>query len=112
MSEKTLDDILKRLDILEVRTKSLEKAVFKAKNKEIVSSDEFEGLAGGINKLISEHFFDEPKTLREIISEMERQGYFYSPGAINTALRRDFMKKKGILTRVGQKGNWRWVLRK
>lgn len=103
--------IIERLDDLEARVSSLENYV-KPLMRKPAAPRKFEGLSGGINKLIDEGFFDAPRSLKEVIEEMRRLGYYYAVPAISTALSRDFMQRKGILTRTGKRGNWKYVLKK
>ena len=103
--------MMERLDILEARVSSLEKSRITFEKTPAVEK-EFTSLSGGVRKLIHEGFFDTPKSLKEIMDEMRRQMYYYSEPAVNTALTRDFMKGKGILTRIGKRGQWKYVLKK
>jgi len=103
--------VMDRLSNLESRVSSLEKLMPTIKETRVVTK-EFKGLSGGINKLIDEGFFSRPKSLSQILDEMRRQNYYYSAPAVNTALTRDFMKRKGLLTRLGKRGEWKYVLRK
>jgi len=69
-------------------------------------------LGGGVHKLIYDGFLDNPKLVKDVKSELERQGYYYTITAVNKALYIDFMKKKNLLTRTGKRGKWKYVIRK
>lgn len=105
--------VVEKLDKLEARISKLESILLQTSGKKtLVLSKSAKGLSGAISKLIQEGFLDRPKTRREVEEELERQGYYYRSPAIHTALTRDFMKRKNLLTRVGKKGEWRYVLKK
>ncbi len=104
-------EINKVLKDHESRLKELERIVSE-KKVSINTLDKFEGLNGGISLLIKNNFVDSPKSLREISTELEREGYYYGIAAIAKALSVDFMKKKKILTRVKDGQIWKYVIRK
>lgn len=106
-------NVTEKLDKLEARISRLESVLLLTESKKrLVLPKSSKGPSGTISKLIKAGFLDTPKTRREVQNELERQGYYYRAPVIHTALTRDFMKKKGILTRVGKKGEWRFVLKK
>lgn len=92
------------------RVSSLKKSRLTFKKTPAVKK-EFTGLSGGLSKLYQEGFFDTPKLLKQILDEMERQAYYYSAPAVNTTLTRYFVKKN-LLTRVGKRGQWKYVKKK
>lgn len=102
------------IDGLDRRLKEVEKAIEKKPETSSVDKDEHDtsGLKGGINLLINDKFFDSPKALNEVHKELARLNYHYSNGALSTALARDFIKKKRILTRIIEGGVYKYVLRK
>ena len=105
--------VIKRLERLETRVSKLESTFQQtSRKKELVLPKNTKGPSGAISKLIQENFLNTPKTRKEVQDELERQGYYYSRQAIHTALTRDFMRRKGILTRIGRKGEWKYVERK
>ena len=110
-NKEMLEEIMERLKNLETRVSALEKSLASTK-EESPKLEKFEGLSGGINKLIHEGFFNTPRSLKEVVNELQRQCYFYAKPAINTALMRDFVKRKNVLTRIGKRGEWKYVLRK
>lgn len=106
-------NVTEKLDTLESRISKLESILLQTESeKRRFLSKGAKGPSGAISKLIQEGFLDTPRTRREVQNELERQGYYYRPQVIHTALTRDFMKRKDILTRVGKKGEWRFVLKK
>lgn len=110
--EDLAGNITARLDKLETRISKLESVLLQTAGKRRLVLSKHEGLSGAITKLIQEGFLDTPKTRKEVQNDLKRQGYYYAAPAIHTALTRDFMKRKGILTRVGKKGKWQYVLKK
>ncbi|HJW20478.1 MAG TPA: hypothetical protein VJ571_07985 [Candidatus Nitrosotalea sp.] len=105
--EKKLEKILKRLD-------NLENQVFGKTEKTTAktSSKQYEGLTGGIQKLIDSGFFKKPVLVTEVNEELNRENYFYSIQSVDTIMRRDLVKRKKILNRVKIDGVWQYVLRK
>lgn len=103
--------VLERLDNLEARVSSIEKSTATVE-KTPTAKKEFTGLVGGLRKLYYEGFFDTPMHLKQILDEMERQGYYYSAPAVNTTITRYLMRKWGLLTRIGKRGKWKYVKKK
>jgi len=108
---KKVDEIEKMILDHEKRISELEKTIFieKAKPKE---QQEFKGLSGGIEYLISKGFLDAPKSVKEIQGELKKEGYHYPYNSINKLLSVDFMEKQKRLTRVKEGKVWKYVLRK
>jgi hypothetical protein len=106
-----IDKIEKIIQDHEKRISELEKRVFveKIKPKE---KQEFEGLSGGIEFLISKGFLDAPKSVKEIQEELKKEGYHYPYSSINKLLSVNFMAKQKRLTRISEGKVWKYVLRK
>jgi hypothetical protein len=106
--------IVEKIDSLEARVWKLEDKLMLESNTKtaLKTSNVIKGPSGAIGKLMQEGFLDQPKTSREVETELNRQGYYYDSRVIHTALTRDFMKRKQLLTRIGKKGDWRFVVRK
>jgi len=95
----------------EERISVLEKAIFteKIKPKE---RQEFKGLSGGIEYLISKGVLNTPKSVKKIQEELKKEGYHYPYSSINKLLSVDFMEKQKILTRVKEGDVLKYVVRK
>jgi hypothetical protein len=111
-----VDEIVRRLDSLEGRIWKLEEALLGVKKPSRIPK-QTSAKSGGVlvtalDELIKDGIFDQPKTFQEIQKEFERRGHYFKPATIYPCLTRDFMKKRRILTRVGKKGEWRYVLKK
>jgi len=102
--EKAIQDHEKRISELE-KTISVEKV--KPKRKQ-----EFKGLSGGIEFLISKGFLDSPKSVKEVQEELRKEGYHYPYESINKILYVNFMTKRKILTRLKENDVWKYVVRK
>ena len=102
----------KKLKDFEKRLVKLEKAVFGKKSKRLELKKENSGIKGGIQLLIKNSFFNKPKSVPEIVSELKREAYHYPTESVRTSLSRDFTKKERVLTRIQEKGNYKYVLRK
>ena len=112
-NEKTLRDILNRLGRLEARVAKLE-SQREPLSKPMTAAEvqSFGGLSGGVNLILKEGFLNTPKSVDDIQKELERRGYYHSFEAIATLLRRDFMKRRQILTSVEKDGKWYYVNKK
>lgn len=91
------------------RLTRLEEYVFGTGNKEILkkksksTKSEFSGPTGGLRLLFSQDFFKEKRDFSEVRAELEKQGYHYSPQAVDVGLRR-LSKLNGPLVVVKQGG--------
>lgn len=100
---KRFEKIERRLDLLEGVDKKIKKNLGK-KN--------YKGLAGGIRFLIDNIFFDSPKSLKEIIDELKREGYHYSKSGVASTLSTTFVKSQRILNRIKEDKSWKYAIRK
>jgi len=108
-NESWVNSVDRRLDNLELRVSTLENILSQpAKMKKRVPSPK--GPSQAIWTLINDHFLDTPKLVNEIQSELNRRSYYYSVQTIDSALRR--MTRNDVLTRIGKKGQWKYVLKK
>lgn len=89
---KKLDEVEKIITVHEKRISKLENAVF-AERAKPKGKQEFKGLSGGIEYLISKGFLDTPKSVKEVQEELRKEGYHYSYGSADKLLRVDFMTK-------------------
>jgi len=104
------EEIKQILDNHEKRIRALEGK--SSKEKKQASNKDYKGLAGGIRFLIDNKFFDEPKTTKEIMIELKREGYHYTQSGIASTLSETFTKSQKILNRIKDKDSLRYVLRK
>ena len=106
MNQKTIKNILTRLD-------RLEKAVFGSGKKKTATGKqtEFSGPKGGILLLISKGFFNKRRTASEVRNELEKNDYDYRIQVVQTALNR-LTKNKGPLTTLTVGGKKVYVKRK
>jgi hypothetical protein len=97
----------KRLKTIEQRLDKLEKAVFGPKPKTAkpkAGKEEYSGLKGGLLFLVSRDFFKTKRALATITKELEKHGYHYQAGAIQTTLNR-LSKRSGPLTSLKEGGH-------
>jgi len=106
MDEKTIKNILTRLD-------RLEKAVFISDKKKTAAKkpNDFTGPKGGVLFLISKGFLNKRKTALEVRDELENNDYNYRREVVQTALNR-LAKNKGPLTTLVVGGKKVYVKRK
>lgn len=70
----------------------------------------YTGVAGGIKTLITDNFFQEPKSLSEIITHLRKEGFNYRRPVIAMALLRAVRNRS--LTRLeseNRKGKEKWI---
>ena len=105
--------IKKRLDDFENRLKKVEAILFKddVPQKNVIPKD-YKGLAGGIRFLISNKFFEQPKSVQAIINELKREGYHYTQAGVASTLSETFTKSQKVLNRIKEGKVWKYVLRK
>ena len=65
------------------------------------------GPLGRINQLIQESFFKEKRTIQDIKSKLEEKAIFYDATSLSPTLLR--LVKKGIIRRIKENGQWRYV---
>lgn len=101
---------------LDVGDFSLESDVDSPQQKDIdpqtVSIDEnHKGISGGVNLLIKNNFFSEPKNLKSVKDELESRGYYHTPQEVNNILFRFSTTKKPLKKLIIKKKN-HYVLKK
>lgn len=62
-----------------------------------------------IRVFAQEGFFDEPRRLSEIVSELERRGFYYPSTSISPIIIR-LVRKDNLLRRIGRKGSYSYVI--
>ena len=112
------DDVRKIIDEMDSRLREVEKFIAKSKDaghkKEVKAENlgDYSGLKGGINSIIKGGFINTPRSRDEIHTELARLGYHYSRAAMQTALNRDFMQKKRLITRIKEGKLYKYVVKK
>ena len=61
-----------------------------------------------MQEIIEEGFFDTPKTVNEAKEELERKGHFGSKPRVDTTIRRDFFKRRKVLSRMKEGKSWKY----
>lgn len=108
-----MDELIKRIENIEDRIKKIEGVLFSDdKPVELKTKENFSGLAGGIRFLIKNGFFNEPRTLKEVIDELKREGYHRSTSGVASTLSVTFTANQKILTRIKEEKTWKYVIRK
>jgi len=102
--KKRFEDIEKRLDLIENKREN--------ERSKKASSKSLKGIVGGIQELIDSSFFDSPKSISEVIEKLKVEGHFGSKQTIDASVRKDFFKRKRILTRIKEGKTWKYVIRK
>ena len=104
---------IKKIEDIENRLKKIEDILFSEdKPTELKTKESFSGLAGGIRFLIKNGFFNEPKTLKEVINELKREGYHRSTSGVASTLSVTFTANQKILSRIKEGKLWKYVMRK
>lgn len=107
-----MDQEIKRFfDDHEARIKKLEE---KFSDKQIVKEvkKNYKGLAGSIRLLIDNGFLNSPKSVKEVMAEMKREGYHYTPAGVASTLSETFTKSQKTLNRIEENKVWKYVIRK
>ena|SRR3989344_1610280 len=107
-----MEGINKTIEEHEKRIKRLEEVIFTKKDTIKPSNKNYKGLAGGIRLLIANGFFNEPKSVKEVMTEMKREGYHYTQTGVASTLSETFTKSQKILNRIDENKVWKYVLRK
>lgn len=102
----------KILDDYGIRIKKLEDFLFKEESKKKIPETKLKGTSKGVQELIEEGFFNEPKKIKDVVEELSRKGYFSSRDIIDRIVRRDFFKRKKILTRIKEDKIWKYAIQK
>ena len=108
-----LEKIDRRLELIEKKLFHPESNVLSQKTKSTSSPKKKDvGTAGGIELLIDQGFFEKPKSMKAILDELKKEGYFYPVTSIDASVRKNFFAKKKILTRIKEGKVWLYVTRK
>lgn len=91
-------EVKEKLEDHEERIKKLEKLV-KGKGKGVVIKRK--SIPSHLTYLRSEGFFDQPRTVKEIIGKLAQEGYHYRQGSLSHPLQR--IVRKGVLGRIKTK---------
>ncbi len=107
------EQYIKKIEEIESRLKKVENIVF-SENKptQLKTKESFSGLAGGIRFLIKNAFFNAPKSVKEVIDELKREGYYGTMTGVASTLSMTFTKSQKILNRVKEEKTWKYVIRK
>lgn len=101
-SNDEIIEIKKKLETHEKRIKYLEELI-SGKGKKVIKKSK--SIIDHLIKLKSDGFFNQPKTLNEIIARMAKMGYHYkSKSSLSDPLQRAV--RQGILERDRPEKNW------
>src|SRR3989304_3300595 len=107
----TMGDIQKINDILakhEKRISNLEKILSKKNEQRKVKPEtKSTSVAGLIERLKDENFFDVPRSLKEIKNELARNNFHYAVTSLTNPLQR--LVRHKVLGRMLQNGKWAYV---
>lgn len=106
MANEEIVEIKKQLENHEKRITKLEKTPTpKAK----VASAKRATILNMLDRLKADGFFDQPKSLAEIIEKLAEEGYHYPQSSLTAPLQRAIRKR--ILGRLKKDGNWVYTKR-
>lgn len=106
------DKILQEIREIKERLVEIERIVLSKKSKPISTSQNYQSLSGGVRFLINQGFFNKLRSLNEVISELQKEGYYFPKESVSTCLIRDFVKRSKMLQRINEEKRWKYVLRK
>lgn len=98
---RKLDEIKKLLSSPKRGKKSTKETVSKSTSKTSVT--------GLIEELKQDHFFDNPRSLKEIQMELQKLNYHYAVTSLTNPLQR--LVRQRVLGRILKKGRWAYVKR-
>jgi hypothetical protein len=104
------DELKQQIAQIEARLCKVEE-LLKAPSRHVKPAKKYEGLAGGIRRLLDKGFFETPKTLNEVIDELKREGYKLSVSGVASTLSVTFTHKQRSLTRIKDKEGWKYKRR-
>lgn len=105
-NENIIEKIKKQLENHEKRITQLEKPPTR---KEKSTSTKRTTILDMIDWLKADGFFDQPKSLAEIIEKLAQEGYHYPQSSLTAPLQRAIRKR--ILGRLKKDGNWVYTKR-
>lgn len=105
-------EVKKILDNFEGRLKVLERVLLKQGKNPLGNEKDTKGIPKGVQEILEEGFFNTPRTVKEAKFELEKKGHFGSEARIDTVIRRDFFKRKKLLTRIKDGSSWKYSLLK
>jgi len=116
----SFEKILKKLEEMDNRLERIEKKFFSVKTEASLKKSKptstkkavYKGISGGVKMLIDNGFFETPRSMRQVIDELKREGYFYPPQSVDSAIRKDFFGRKKVLSRIKDGKIWVYVIRK
>jgi hypothetical protein len=100
--EKSISEILERLRVSALHTKKTSRPFETGGQANKIYSHT---ISGQIQRLIDDSFFKRPKSLKEIIKELERLGFNYPASSVSPVLLNSFIRKSR-LKRNGKKGGY------
>lgn len=104
--DKRLERIEKKISVNTNISSNVVKSTSSTKKKQ------YKGTSGGIQLLIDEGFFEKPKSMRGILDELKKEGYFYPLQSVDAAVRKEFFKRKKVLVRIKEGKIWLYVIKK
>ena len=96
----------KKLKELEKRIETLENAL-RPKRKRTITGKK--SILDHVEFLKSEGFFDQPKTLKEIVERLAQESYHYRQQSLTNPLQRAV--RQGMLGRIKKNRKWAWCKR-
>ena len=105
-TSKEIIEIQRKLKEHEKRIETLENLV---KGTEKRSATETKSIFDHLTHMKSEGYFDQPKTLREIVERLAREGYHYPQQSLTEPLQRAVRQR--VLGRMKQDGKWAYCKR-
>ena len=106
MSIKEIVEIKKTLENHEKRIKNLENLLMSGKKKAVSSR---KSIIDHLDYLKSDGFFNEPRTLKEIVDRIAQESYHYPQTSLTDPLKRAVRQQ--MLGRIKKDGKWAYCKR-
>lgn len=75
-------------------------------------SDSYSGCSGGLRHLAEQGYFDQPRNKQEIVEKLKEMGRYYSSSLVSMNLLNLSGNTEKLLTKLGQRGSYKFVIRK
>ena len=76
------------------------------------NASDYSGCSGGLRQLASQGYFNEPRDKQEVMTKLKEAGRYYSSSLVSMNLLNLSGNRERLLTKLGQRGSYKFVLRK
>lgn len=110
--QQIIEEIRILLNELEGVGDSATSGVVASKKKAQAKPDNYSGCSGGLRHLVEQGYFDQPRNKQEIVVKLKEIGRYYSSPLVSMNLLNLSGNTERLLTKLGQRGSYKFVIRK